>query len=72
MNTPLPLTTVNRRAFIKTSILTAAAVGVLSQGKALAQTGSGIIPRPQIQYRLKCLEDPSNMNELPWPACGCS
>lgn len=58
MNTPLPLTTVNRRAFIKTSILTAAAVGVLSQGKALAQTGSGIIPRPQIQYRLKCLEDP--------------
>jgi hypothetical protein len=58
MNTPLPLTTVNRRAFIKTSILTAAAVGVLSQGKALAQTGSGFIPTPKIEYRLKCVEDP--------------
>jgi hypothetical protein len=57
MNTPLPLTTVNRRAFIKTSILTAAAVGVLSQGKALAQTGSGGIPQ-RIKYALKCDSDP--------------
>jgi hypothetical protein len=61
MNTPLPLTTVNRRAFIKTSILTAAAVGVLSQGKALAQTGSGFMPTPKIEYRLKCVEDPKSI-----------
>jgi hypothetical protein len=58
MNTPLPLTTVNRRAFIKTSILTAAAVGVLSQGKALAQTGSGIIIPEVWEYALWCKQDP--------------
>lgn len=58
MNPKESIMTVNRRAFIKTSILTAAAVGVLSQGKALAQTGSGIIIPEVWEYALWCKQDP--------------